>query len=102
MNYTLNCKGEGAVCHNKTECVYHQPDEAVVPAGYRRIGSGRFLISDEELPWPQAQYECLNLHGQLAELLSEQQKRNVVNIMRVFNRTGSFWVGASGWSFNRF
>ena len=55
----------------------------------------RFLISDEALPWPQAQYECLNLHGQLAELPTAAQKRNVVNILKAFNRTGSFWVGAS-------
>ena len=55
----------------------------------------RFLISEEALPWPQAQYECLNLHGQLAELPTAAQKRNVVRILKAFNRTGSFWVGAS-------
>lgn len=91
--FDADCKGDDAFCHNKTECVYKQSHE--VPDGYRRIGTGQFLISDEELPWPQAQYECLNLHGQLAELPTEGQKKNVVDILKVFNRTGSYWVGAS-------
>jgi hypothetical protein len=76
-----DCKGEGALCKNKTECVTKGKHE--VPGNYRKIGSGMYIVSEEELPWPQAQYECLNLHGNLAELTTSDQREEVVKILKV-------------------
>ncbi len=91
--YDQDCRGEGAVCVNRTECMTKERHE--IPEEYRKIGGGMYIVSEDELPWPQAQYECLTLHGNLAELATDEQKEAVVRVLRIFNKTGNFWVGAS-------
>jgi hypothetical protein len=40
-----------------------------IPSEYVRSANGNFYyVSQEELPWPRAQYECLAKKGYLAEL----------------------------------
>ena len=61
-------KEEGpSKCINKT-CVTPAPKQEV-PSEYLKVGSGDlYYLSQEELPWAQAQYECLSRKGYLAEL----------------------------------
>jgi secreted trypsin-like serine protease len=55
-----------------------------------------FFISSVELPWPQAQYECLARKGHLAELDGTLASRNaLVNMLKEANATGRYWIGAS-------
>ena len=66
-----------------------------VPPEYLRVGSRHYLVSREELPWPQAQYECLSRSGHLAEVVGRRDLRRLVRVLRGANATGRYWVGAS-------
>lgn len=54
-------------CINK-ECVTPPPQQEI-PSEYLKTTNGNhYYVSQEELPWAQAQYECLARKGYLAEL----------------------------------
>jgi hypothetical protein len=61
-------KEEGpSKCVDKV-CVTPAP-KSEVPSEYLNVGNGDlYYLSQEELPWAQAQYECLSRKGYLAEL----------------------------------
>lgn len=73
MALTLNLlfirKAEGpSKCINKT-CVAPAAPKAEIPSEYVKTRNGDlYYLSQEELPWAQAQYECLSRKGYLAEL----------------------------------
>ena len=58
-------------CINKT-CQLDKAREAQVPPEYVKAGLfGHFYISEEELSWPQAQYDCQGREGLLAEVTGD-------------------------------
>ena len=61
-------KDEGpSKCINKT-CVTPAPPPEV-PSDYLRTSTGDlYYVSQDELPWAQAQYECISRKGYLAEV----------------------------------
>lgn len=55
-----------------------------------------FYVSTSQLPWAQAQYECLARKGHLAELDGTSESRNaLINVLKEANATGRYWIGAS-------
>ncbi len=102
--YDQHCqdKNEDAYCSNKT-CVYPPPSTEVPPEFNLHIGERRFYVSQESLPWPQAQYDCLSRQGHLAEIVASGENDQAVErilqrlmwALRGENQTGLFWVGAS-------
>ncbi len=91
--YDQHCPEEGTKCVDRS-CVA-PPKPKSVPADYVRIGDRHYLIGGDELPWPQAQYECLGRSGHLAEVLSELDMTRLVRALKKANATGRYWVGAS-------
>ena len=41
-----------------------------IPDEFVQVGSEYYLISEEKMPWPQAQYQCMNQKGQCFLLFS--------------------------------
>ena len=61
-------------CINKT-CQLDKAREAQVPSEYVKAGLfGHFYISEEELSWPQAQYDCQGREGLLAEVTGKNSQ----------------------------
>lgn len=53
-------------------------------------------MSTMELPWAQAQYECLARKGHLAELDGSSESRTaLIDVLKEANATGKYWIGAS-------
>ena len=90
--YDQQCKGE-------EKCIDHvctsEGSKPTVLADYQKIGNEWYFISQEELPWPQAQYECLSMQGHLAEIDTDSSRRKLVTALKLANSTGRYWVGAS-------
>jgi len=88
--YDIHCPGDG-VCQND-QCV---GASSKGPDGFVQVGKQRYLISEEQLAWPQAQYTCMNKQGHLVELTSTEKIVELQQYLmtRYFNRT--FWVGSS-------
>lgn len=86
--------GPSSTCSNKT-C--SDPMAAIhqVPNDYIKVGSKSYYISPESLPWPQAQYECLNRLGHLAEIVNHGDLDSLVEVLKKSNSSGRYWVGAS-------
>lgn len=68
-----------------------------VPEEYFLAADGDyFYVSTIELPWAQAQYECLARRGHLAELDGTRASNNALaDILYEANATGRYWIGAS-------
>lgn len=77
-----------------------------IPSFYTKAGPRKgdyYYISDEELPWTQAQYECQSRKGHLAEVTPKVGRfpEDLIRILRreipTINGTSSegLWVGAS-------
>lgn len=98
--YDAHCnpgKAEGpSKCINKT-CVAPAAPKAEIPSEYVKTRNGDlYYLSQEELPWAQAQYECLSRKGYLAELNEgSSPDESFLSLLRSANKTGRFWVGAS-------
>lgn len=66
------------------------------PEEYFEADDDFFYISNDELPWSQAQYECLTKKGHLAELDGTKESLEVLmSVLKEANATGRFWIGAS-------
>lgn len=99
--YDTHCnpkKAEGpSKCIDKV-CVNEEDlDKPRVPEDYFLAADGDyFYVSTMELPWAQAQYECLARKGHLAELDGTRASNNALaDILIEANTTGRFWIGAS-------
>ena len=85
-------------CTGTAKCIDKICTEQVVrtiPNEYEQIGEGWYLIVHEELTWPQAQYECLSRQGHLAEIVNEESRLKLADVLKTSNATGRYWVGAS-------
>jgi len=60
-----------------------------------QVGEKWYKVSEEDLAWPQAQYSCMNLQGNLVELNSESKLRDLQLHLMNKHINESFWVGAS-------
>ena len=54
-------------------CKLSEDFESKMPEEYVKVSvsskvEGYYFASQEQLPWPQAQYECQSRHGHLAEV----------------------------------
>ena len=68
MNVSFSLEEEPYKCINRT-CQLDKEREKNVPPEYIKAGLfGHFYISEEELSWPQAQYDCQGREGLLAEV----------------------------------
>ena len=68
MNVFFSLEEEPYKCINRT-CQLDKEREKNVPPEYIKAGLfGHFYISEEELSWPQAQYDCQGREGLLAEV----------------------------------
>ena len=66
--YIFSLEEEPYKCINRT-CQLDEEREKNVPPEYIKAGLfGHFYISEEELSWPQAQYDCQGREGLLAEV----------------------------------
>eukprot|EP00095_Tigriopus_kingsejongensis_P011670 maker-scaffold59_size442576-snap-gene-2.11 protein:Tk11670 transcript:maker-scaffold59_size442576-snap-gene-2.11-mRNA-1 annotation:"hypothetical protein KGM_20486" len=96
--YDQQCSnfGPSSTCENKTCTQSTIPDEqGGPPEEYVRVGSKSYFISSDNLPWPQAQYECISRLGHLAEIATEEDRNRLVSVLKRSNSTGRYWVGAS-------
>lgn len=97
--YDDHCKGETFVCQNKT-CVDTEKESkketaTEIPSVYTEVGNKHYFVGRDALPWPQAQYDCLNRNGHLAEVLTEYDLIKLSKALKNVNATGKYWVGAS-------
>jgi len=89
--YDNHCS-TGQTCQQE-HCV---GDREEGPDDFIQIGSNYYLISEEKLAWPQAQYTCMNKKGHLVELTNHTKLTEVQNYLMTSRYTNrSFWVGAS-------
>jgi secreted trypsin-like serine protease len=67
-----------------------------VPQDFIQLGNDYYLISEEEMSWLQAQYDCMNRQGHLIELSENNNKTQLLQ-NHLINRYSnvSFWVGSS-------
>jgi len=95
-----NLAEEPYQCVNNT-CLLSEQMEAKIPPEYVKLGSeGHYFVSQEQLSWPQAQYECQSRSGLLAEVTGSGStfSRAVLKLLGIDSKNSSdakFWVGAS-------
>lgn len=88
--YDTHCPGD-SVCKGET-CV---GASSIGPEGFVQIGGSWYLISEEEMAWPQAQYTCMNKQGHLVELPSTKKIGELSQFLRTRYSNRTFWVGSS-------
>jgi len=99
--YDYQCnpgKAEGPSKCIDNLCVEEEDlDKPKVPEEYFLAADGDyFYVSTIELPWAQAQYDCLARKGHLAELDGTQASRRALSkVLQDANATGKYWIGAS-------
>jgi len=78
------CQGEKCVGRNRS-----------APEEFIQLGNNYYLISDEKLPWLQAQYYCMNREGHLVELTNRSKTVELQEYLMSRIGNQSFWVGSS-------
>jgi len=84
-------------CPNGQQC---QEEECIgrngnIPEEYTQVGNSYYIISEEELPWLQAQYYCMNREGHLIELVNREKTTELQKYLMTRSGNLSYWVGAS-------
>ncbi|XP_023334631.1 uncharacterized protein LOC111706097, partial [Eurytemora carolleeae] len=88
--YTNDCPS-GQEC--KDEKCTGQDEK--VPDEFVQVGNNYYIISDDSLPWLQAQYYCMNKQGHLVELVNKQKTDELQAYLISRHGGQDFWVGAS-------
>jgi len=88
--YDSHCPGDSSCVED--QCV---GSSAQGPEGFVQVGEKWYRVSEEDLAWPQAQYSCMNMQGNLVELTSEPKLRELQLHLTNQHSNQSFWVGAS-------
>ncbi len=84
-------------------CVDPEKDkEPDIPEEYFAADNDYFYVSEDELPWAQAQYDCLSRKGHLAELDGTlRSKLRLLDVLEKANASGrSVLILKSGFSDN--
>lgn len=88
--YDSHC-GTGQTCKQEL-CV---GDKQEGPEDFVKVGDSYYLISEDKLAWPQAQYTCMNKEGHLVELTDDEKITELQQYLMTRYSNRSFWVGAS-------
>jgi len=88
--YDSHCP-DGQACKDD-QCVGRKED---IPQDFVLVGDNYYLISEDALAWPQAQYNCMNKQGHLVELINNEKITELQEYLMTRYANRSFWVGAS-------
>lgn len=69
--------------------------EEKVPEEFTQVGKNYYIISEDTLPWLQAQYYCMNRQGHLVELVEREKTVQLQEYLISRFMNASFWVGSS-------